>query len=326
MAAIRANGSSLERIKRYMKERHFREQVDFNIEVYCDLHLEVKMLRRLAVSSSEFEYSAENPQVDINQLWKWFCQKEGCARSYEPTMFGYHNDFQVMGGRLVENTSTQPRGNHRDRPFMYIGRVYQDRRFLCPIYQCNEKGDLVADSIQIEAVQTTIDSSIGRTNQVEQKEDELSVFHLFCVASRLPIDIESIVSKPTPCPDIYCRLLGNEHFFELAEIINPGVAEKLSRSRRKLTPSFTYSQRECIELVVKKKSEKRYETEGNPVDLLLYFDLKLGSDAAILKLIKNNPIILDPLLEPGPFNRIWIFDVQTEQVIWIHDDRTRVMV
>src|SRR5262249_5446799 len=57
-----------------------------------------------------------------------------------------------MGSRIEASSNTQPRGNHQSRPFMYVGRVGDGRRFLCPLYKCDEQGEDLTSSVVDEEV------------------------------------------------------------------------------------------------------------------------------------------------------------------------------
>src|SRR6266481_2695191 len=86
-------------IEEHFKEYHRKNRPSSTITVYCDKHLGVKMA--LGGSWSIGEYGESS--ADVNPLEFWRCQKEGCARCFEPTMFGYTWHSGEMGSRFVFN-------------------------------------------------------------------------------------------------------------------------------------------------------------------------------------------------------------------------------
>jgi hypothetical protein len=61
---------------------------------------------------------------------------------------------------------------------------------------------------------------------VEQARGERAIFGLFAEAACLPIRLRSVRSRPTPEPDIRCRVDGEGHVaFELGEVVYPRFAE-----------------------------------------------------------------------------------------------------
>src|SRR2546422_848920 len=129
----------LSEIERYMEEERRKDHPDYRNTVYCDKHLGIKMI--LASSWTSIEYDEHS--VDANTKLLWYCPKQECDRHYEPTMFGYH--VNEPGRRL--NGGKQPRGNHPGRPFMYIGKFSDGRRYRCPLYKCEEEGPVVSEAV-----------------------------------------------------------------------------------------------------------------------------------------------------------------------------------
>jgi len=143
---------------------------------------------------------------------------------------------------------------------------------------------------------------------------EMAVFRLFAPASGLPID-EGSPENHDPKPDILCTISGQKYFFELGRIINKVVAEKLSVGRRALDAGFSYDQESPLLEIIQKKATTPYETNGAPLDLILHFDLRLGSAAVVERLVRKDPTILDSLTTTGPFKRVWIFDEYTKTIV-----------
>jgi hypothetical protein len=115
---------------------------------------------------------------------------------------------------------------------------------------------------------------------------------------------------------VYAFSLGQKYWFELAQIVNEEVAEKLNPNRRKQDGGFSYDQEKPFVEIVTSKATKKYVTEGAPVDLILHFDLRLGTKATVEGLIEKHATLLDSPTTTGPFRRVWVFDDYTKTVVW----------
>jgi hypothetical protein len=295
-----------------MKEEERKEHPDYRITVYCDHHLGVNM--HLATSWGSVEYG--ETLVDANPSHQWLCPKPDCIRCYERTMFGYHWNSGKPGTRRQMNQQKQPRGNHPDLPFMYIGKVGEGRRFMCPFYKCDEKGPEVAASVVDEEVESPTNPLDDLRGDERKRAFEMSVFKSFASVSGLPIDEGSPDNGAQYYPDIGCTISGERSWFELGQIIHEEVAEKLSPKRRKEEGGFSYDQETPFVTLVSDKATKRYETEGATVDLVLHFDLRLGTAASVQRLIEKHGTLLESLTTSGPFKRVWIFDDHTKEIVW----------
>jgi hypothetical protein len=299
-------------IEAYMEEERRKENPDYRISVYCDQHISVKMILAKTWRSVESGESS----VDTNATLLWFCPKSDCERCYEPTMFGYHWNSGKMGGRIRPNPTKQFRGNHSGLPFMYIGKVGEGRRFMCPLYKCGEQGPEVTASVVDEEVEVPASPLADLKSAERKRAIELVVFQSFAYASGLPVDEGSAENRDPDYPDILCAISGEKYWFELGQIINEEVAEKLNPNRRKQDGGFSYDQEKPFVDVVMSKATKKYVTEGAPVDLVLHFDLRLGSAATVDRLVDKHAKLLDSLTTTGPFKRVWIFDEYTRTVVW----------
>ena len=79
---------------------------------------------------------------------------------------------------------------------------------------------------------------------------------------------------------------------------------------------FSFSQEAPFVKVVTAKATRRYETKGAPVDLILHFDLRLGSKSTVLGLVATHAALLKSLMNDGPFTRVWIYDAFTSCIVW----------
>lgn len=312
MSASSSGDDFLAEILEGIKEEQRKSYPDYSIVVYCDKHLRVRM--RLAVSLTVGEYGEAS--ANVNHLTFWRCPKPGCERCYEPTMFGYFWYGSEMGSRIEPNPEKQPRGNHNGEPFRYIGRVGQGRRYLCPLYKCTEQGAEVSPFVVDEEIETPKDPLDGLRKEERKRVIEMTVFKAFALASALPIDQGSETNEEPPNPDIRCTISGKLHWFELGQIISPDVAAKINPKRRTSEGGFSFDQEIPFVDIVTKKATKKYETQGAPVDLILHFDLRLGSMSVVQRQIEKHAELLKSLVIGGPFARVWIFDEWKKTIVW----------
>jgi hypothetical protein len=289
-------------IEHLMEEERRKAHPDYLKTVYCEKHLGVKML--LTRSSSSVEYS--DTGVDVNTRFAWHCPKPGCNRSYDPLIFGYH--VHEQGHRPQIDEKKQPRCNHPEVPFMYIGRVGDGRRYMCPLYKCDEEGPVVAESVVDEEVHLPPDPLAKVKGDERKRTVEMLVFRLFASVSGLSIDEGSPENRNPDYPDILCTVSGQKHWFDLGQIIHEEVAEKLNPKRRRLEGGFSYDQEVPFVDLITSKASKKYLTEGAPVDLILHFDLRFGTAAAAQRLCEKHAGLLEALTTTGPFKRVWVFD------------------
>jgi hypothetical protein len=291
----------LSEIHRYLDEERRKKDPDYSKIVYCDKHPGVKM--RLADTWGSVEDG--NFSVDANTIDLWVCPRPDCDRHYEPTLFGYHINER---GRRLDDASKQPRGNHAERPFMYIGKEGEGRRYKCPFYKCDELGPVVADSVEDEEVRLLPDPLAKLKGAERKRALEMLVFLSFAPASGLSIDEGSPENREPDYPDILCTISGQKYWFELGRIINKEVADKLNPDRRKHADGFSYDQEKPFVELISKKATRNYEAESAPVDLILHFDRRFGTAATVEQLCKKHKLHLESLISTGPFKRVWVFD------------------
>jgi len=134
---------------------------------------------------------------------------------------------------------------------------------------------------------------------------ELRAFLGFAKVARLPIALSTVVCLDPPLPDISCTLDSAPYFFELGEVTDQGLARSYSESLR--TGAITggaFSQDVPLRRIFASKAQKRYETGGAPVDLLLYYWKQTPYDPVAQQAFSE----LRALLSSGPFSRIWLYE------------------
>ncbi len=310
MSAKENAGDLIFDIEESLEEERRKERPDYSNTVYCDRHLGVKML--LASSWSSVEYGDTSVNANTNLLW--FCPKPDCDRCYEPLMFGYH--VKERGQRLKTDGKKQPRGNHPELPFMYIGKIGEGRRYKCPLYKCGEQGAVIAESVVDEEVQLPPDPFANLNIAEKKRAVEMLVFQSFAPSSGLPIDEGSAENRDPHYPDILCTISGQRYWFELGQIIHEEMAQKVNPKRRKLDSGFSYDQEGPFVDLVTSKASKKYVTEGAPVDLILHFDPRFGTATAVRRLCEKHIALLEKLTTMGLFKRVWVFDDFKKVVVW----------
>jgi len=166
-------------------------------------------------------------------------------------------------------------------------------------------------------------------NDREKQEHERRVFAEFAASASLPVDEASIRSGERGKPDIFCKLAGMLTYFELARVsdskMNKLRIRTLLAAVRRGAPvmqkvdasEFGLPERD----VLREKLKNNYETDGAPVDLLLYYDVEDFKALGAIPPIVGDEFFRDTMgrtLESshGPFQRIWVYERYTKKVLW----------
>jgi len=92
-------------------------------------------------------------------------------------------------------------------------------------------------------------------------------------AAGLTLDLNSITNDEPPQLDIKCSVEGTPYYFELDEIADAELAMNYSRSLKTFDiTGGVFSQEMPLIEMIRKKTARSYETNGAPVDLVLYYD------------------------------------------------------
>ena len=114
-------------------------------------------------------------------------------------------------------------------------------------------------------------------------------------------------------PDIYCKLDGNDYFFELTEVVPEVQAQALNTKGvySSVFPDPGELDPRAMVNILQQKQRKQYETGGFPVDLLLYFSQDFTNYLPDLKSEGTGPTDIDIAAEEckrlGQFTRIWTY-------------------
>ncbi len=147
----------------------------------------------------------------------------------------------------------------------------------------------------------------------DKEKWEQKVFVAFAKRCGLKISECSIESRKPPMPDIYCNFDGSNYFFELAEVV-PQVHAQALNTKGVYSSAFPDPSEigPCAMVnILWKKQQKKYETGGFPVDLLLYFSKDFPMYLPDVKSEGAGPTDIDVAVEEckrlGQFVRIWTY-------------------
>lgn len=300
-----------------MRESQRKLRPDRDIIPYCDEHIAVAMTPSVTHGMVEYPApGAAGSAMDVNPIWVWRCPKTECDRCYEPKGIGYCDFPARMGSRINPDSKRHERCSRHDVPF-YIGKVgVDDRQYFCPNYKCDQKGEIVASAVTDEIVEIPPSPLDGLKKHEKKPARELAVFTSFASVAGIGIEPGSPENRREPYPDIRCKISGMYYGFELGEIISQVVAAKVNPKRKVLEPGFTVSQEGILQTLLASKKSKKYDSQGDPIDLLIHFDLRYGSRHVVESQIEKYADDLTAAATEGPFERIWIFDDYTKTVVY----------
>jgi hypothetical protein len=115
---------------------------------------------------------------------------------------------------------------------------------------------------------------------MSKADHERNVFQEFVELARLPIDAGSIRSEEPPLPDISCSIAGQRRFFELTRAVDQGIANDMGclfvnahkTGVGGIVPAHSYDDCAILGEAVERKADVAHKTDGNPLDLLVYYD------------------------------------------------------
>jgi hypothetical protein len=123
-------------------------------------------------------------------------------------------------------------------------------------------------------------------------------------------------------PDIRTSIDGQDYYFELGEITDQGFARNIHIAQKtKEITGCALSQVDPLAKMLKQKCEKKYETNGAPVDLLLYYWRQCPYEPAIQEYLSKNQYEIENLFQECQFKRIWIYNYNSRKVLWAKEAR-----
>ena len=155
---------------------------------------------------------------------------------------------------------------------------------------------------------------------------ERSVFLDFAKAAKLSVDEASVEMRSPPEPDIWCICEGKGAYFELGRLLDQGMQRLRLKAMREAPRQVTVDPKDVglpERDVLRTKLNKRYSTDGVPLDLLLYFDAENWLVAGYIPPIEfalHARHTMEPLLTPMPAHvrRVWVFERYRNSVLWCH--------
>src|SRR5262245_52002065 len=147
---------------------------------------------------------------------------------------------------------------------------------------------------------------------------ERKMFTEFVTASGLPVDPASIASREPPAPDVEFILAGQQHFAELVEITDEGLARRHSIGVKTgaMIPG-AFSQAVPLVDAFQGKSKKTYATGGAPLFLLAYYDKQYPADSIDPDLIPREVgAIAAAMVGSGVWKAVWVYDSWNKRVLW----------
>jgi hypothetical protein len=149
---------------------------------------------------------------------------------------------------------------------------------------------------------------------------ESRVFVKFAETTMLLADPLEHTNEDPPRPDILARVDGRNYYFELGEITDELHAQNISLAlKSRMATGCAHSAVGPLrEMMYDKCSRKSYDTNGSPVDLLLYYWRQEPYGEALQEFLSREVEEIEPLFEASNFQRIWIYDWPRGQVLWKH--------
>jgi hypothetical protein len=167
----------------------------------------------------------------------------------------------------------------------------------------------------VKAQRTALWDSLSREEQRQARESLM--FTSFAKDTGLIADPYNHFNENPQRPDIRTTIKRHDYYFELGEITDQGLAERVSVSMKsKKFSGCAFSQGEPLEKMLRQKCQKTYQTGRAPVDLLLYYWIHSPDEEAIDEYLHRNSAEVQELIQGSQFERIWIYDSDSGRVLW----------
>lgn len=155
------------------------------------------------------------------------------------------------------------------------------------------------------------------SSEERKQANESLVFISFMFETELIADPFEHSNENPPRPDVLTYMEGREYYFELGEITDEVLAKNIGESMKtKTVTGCALSQEDPLAKMLKQKCEKQYETNSAPADLSLYYWRQSPYEETIIEYLKNSSLEIEGLLLRSQFARIWIYDLESETVLW----------
>jgi hypothetical protein len=177
---------------------------------------------------------------------------------------------------------------------------------------------LALERVAPKAAKAARDNLWNALNAEEKKQtNESLLFISFASATRLVPDPFEHINANSPRPDIRTSIGGHDYYFELGEITDEDLARGISNAlKTKAVSGCAISQVEPLLKMLTQKCQKHYVTDGDPVDLLLYYWRQGPSGDSIDHDLGENLQDIESQFGSSQFAKIWIYDLGSNRVLW----------
>jgi hypothetical protein len=173
----------------------------------------------------------------------------------------------------------------------------------------------------VKSQRTALWDSLSRDEQQQARESLM--FIGFAKDTGLIGDPYNHFNEYPQRPDIRTSIKGHDYYFELGEITDQELAKGVSVSMKsKKFSGCAFSQGEPLEKMLRQKCKKTYQTDRAPVDLLLFYWIQSPDEESIDEYLNANISEVRELIQSSQFERIWIYDSDSGEVLWKREKYT----
>lgn len=182
------------------------------------------------------------------------------------------------------------------------------KAYLRRIVQNNSLDDIYSDERE------TLWNALSRDDQ--KKVMESKVYWGFVKESGIPADPFMHENEDPPLPDISTTIQGDSYYFELGEITDEALARAAADAEKTGENIGTsFSELDPLLRMFREKCLKKYQTDGKPVDLVLFYSKQTPYDP--LGQIKAHSVEISTLIAGSHFARVWLYsDCHPRKILW----------
>jgi hypothetical protein len=160
----------------------------------------------------------------------------------------------------------------------------------------------------------------------KKAEHEKEVLIELISAAKLQIDLSSIENRNPPEPDIHCINAQGAIYFELCRLLDQGmqrmILDMMHSAPEPVSPS-NYNVKLPERELLKRKIEKKYQTEGKPLELVLYYDNTNWLVGDVPVFYEDFPSHAEHVMLPlcksqNKFQRVWVYERHLKTVLWCY--------
>lgn len=160
-------------------------------------------------------------------------------------------------------------------------------------------------------------STQAANREEEKAHRERQIFIEFANAAQLNLDPDSVKSERPPKPDISCRIAGELHYFELAEVTDEGLARRLSIALKEMRiTGGALSQRRPLVKAFTDKALKQYLADDGVLELLAYYDKQYPYTPDPTLIPREIGSIANSMVSSGSWARVWVYNDWKKEILW----------